>query len=115
VPVPPGWPREVPPPEAPDWERRAVAWLFDQAPGDWRGVPVLAKQPRILALSVSDHIAATRTGVRTTVAGLRAALAGSVPPMVAEEAVRAFLAEEARLDRVAREVALVTAAIERVN
>ena len=43
--VPPGWPVEVRPPGAPDWERTAVAWLFDLVPPDYRAHEVLRRYP----------------------------------------------------------------------
>jgi len=109
----PGWPRELPPPDDPDWKRRAIGWLLDQSPGEWRGIPELARQPLVLVVAVVNHVAATRAGVRATVAGLRSELAGAVTPDTAEAAVTALLAEEARLDRVVREVGLVAEAIRR--
>ena len=47
--VPPGWPEEVRPPGAPDWERTAVAWLFDLCPPDYRAHEVLRRYPVLLA------------------------------------------------------------------
>ena len=35
--APPGWPREVRPPDTPDWEVTAAAWLLDLCPPDYRG------------------------------------------------------------------------------
>ena len=43
--VPPGWPEQVRPPGAPDWERTAVAWLFDLVPPDYRAHEVLRRYP----------------------------------------------------------------------
>ena len=108
----PGWPRALPPPETQDWDGLAVAWLLDLAPGDWRGLPAVAKQPLVLALLVADHVAATRSGMRASVAGLRSKVGGVLSAPQAEAAVAALLGEEARLERVAREVGLVIVAIE---
>lgn len=106
--APVGWPREVPPPDTPGWQRRAVGWLLDQAPGEWRGLPALTRHPLALAYAVGDHVQAARTGLRGSVSGMRARLAGGVAPQAAEDIVSALLGEEARLERLAREVALVT-------
>ena len=111
--TPPGWPAGVPGPSEPGWERRAVNWLLDLAPGDWRGIEVLVRQPTALAALVSDHVAATRTGLRASVAGLRSRLAGAVPHRVVEEVVTALMGQEAVLARVAREVSLIEDALRR--
>ena len=47
--VPPGWPPGVLPPQAPEWERSAVAWLFDLCPPDYRAHEVLRRHPVVLA------------------------------------------------------------------
>src|SRR3954447_15897511 len=67
--VPPGWPEEVRPPGAPDWERTAVAWLYDLVPPDYRVHEVLRRYPVLLARFAGDHVAAGleagRAGWRT--------------------------------------------------
>ena len=109
--TPPGWPREVLPPHAPDWERTAVAWLFDLCPPDYRAHEVLRRHPVVLARFAAQHVAsavdAARAGLRT----LRADLRGVVGPEVVEAAVTAYDREGRRLAAVTREVALVDAAL----
>ena len=67
--LPPGWPEEVRPPGAPDWEQTAVAWLFDLVPPDYRAHDVLRQYPVLLARFASDHVGAgleaARAGWRT--------------------------------------------------
>ena len=86
--LPPGWPQEVRPPGAPDWERTAVAWLFDLVPPDYRAHEVLRRYPVLLARFAGDHVAA----------GLEAAMV-------------AYEREGARLGAAARGVEVVAGAL----
>ena len=74
---PPGWPREVRPPDAPDWERTACSWLLDQCPPDYRAYPALRRHPVVLARFAMLHIeanqAACRRGLSEARSGLREA------------------------------------------
>ena len=109
--VPPGWPEQVLPPQAPDWERSAVAWLFDQCPPEYRSHDVLRAHPVVLARFAREHVdaavAAARQGWRT----VRADLRDVVQPEVVEAAVGAYDREGRRLVQVGRAVALVEAAL----
>jgi hypothetical protein len=114
VTVPPGWPAEVPPPDAPGWERRAVGWLLDLCPPDYRSYDVLRRWPVLLARFTAGHVAACREGVRHGLTGVRHALR-DLPPEVVEEAVAAYETEAVRLDRAARAVDLVDQALRGVR
>ncbi len=109
--VPPGWPAQVLPPQAPDWERSAVAWLFDLCPPDYRAHEVLRRHPVVLARFAAGHVAsaveAARQGIRTT----RADLQGLVTADVVEAVIAAYEREGRRLVAAGREVALVDAAL----
>ena len=109
--VPPGWPPEVLPPQAPDWERGAVGWLFDLCPADYRAHEVLRRHPVVLARFAAGHVEsaveAARHGLRTARADLR----GVVPPEVVDAAIAAYEREGRRLLVVGRQVALVDAAL----
>ena len=109
--VPPGWPEEVLPPQAPDWERSAVAWLFDLCPPDYRAHGVLRRHPLVLARFAAGHVAAgvqaARDGLRTA----RAELRDLVPPEAVEAALAAYDREGRRLVQTGRQVALVEAAL----
>jgi hypothetical protein len=109
--VPPGWPAEVLPPYAPEWERSAVAWLFDLCPPDYRAHEVLRRHPVVLARFAAGHVEAgveaARNGIRTT----RAELRGVVGPDVVEAALAAYDREGRRLVAAGRAVALVDAAL----
>ncbi len=109
--VPPSWPVEVLPPQAPDWERSAVAWLFEQCPPDYRAHEVLRRHPVVLARFAAGHVEAAveaaRHGIRTS----RAELSGVVPPEVVQAALAAYEREGRRLVATGRQVALVDAAL----
>jgi len=109
--VPPGWPEQVLPPQAPDWERSAVGWLFDLCPAEYRVHDVLRKHPVVLARFAAGHVEAAveaaRNGIRTT----RAELKGVVGNDVVDAALAAYEREGRRLVQVGRQVALVDAAL----
>ncbi len=109
--VPPGWPERVLPPQAPDWERSAVGWLFDLCPAEYRLHDVLRKHPVVLARFAAGHVEsaveAARNGIRTARADLRTV----VPLEVVEAALAAYEREGRRLVAVGRQVALVDAAL----
>jgi hypothetical protein len=109
--LPPGWPREVPPPGAPDWERRAVAWLFDQCPNDFRGYDVLRRHPLVLARFAADHLRAALGAARSGLGTVRAELRDVVAPDVVDAAVAAYEIEEQRVLRAQRAVELVDTAL----
>ena len=109
--LPPGWPKEVRPPGSPDWERSAVAWLFDQCPADYRGYDVLRRQPLVLArfaaCAVEGAIAAAESGLRT----VRVELRDRVPPDVVDAAAGTYEQERHRLRGARRAVDLVEKAL----
>ena len=109
--VPPGWPEQVLPPQAEDWERSAVGWLFDLCPAEYRAHDVLRRHPVVLARFAAGHVEAmveaARHGIRTS----RAELRGLVPGEVVEAAIAAYEREGRRLVQVGRQVALVDAAL----
>ena len=47
--VPPGWPREVPDPESPEFPARVTGWLLDLCPPEYRGHEVLRRYPVVLS------------------------------------------------------------------
>lgn len=109
--VPPGWPQEVLPPQAPDWQRSAVAWLFDLCPPEYRAHDVLRRHPLVLARFAAGHVGAGVSGARDGLRTLRADLADTVPPDVLDAAVGAYEREGRRLARTGRQVAMVEAAL----
>ena len=109
--VPAGWPAEVPPPDAPGWERRASGWLFDLCPADLRAHDVLRRHPVVLASLAIAHVDAALAATRAAVAGARAELREVVDPDVVRETVDALQLEQARLEAAARAVRLVAEAL----
>ena len=109
--APPGWPDQVRPPAAPDWEQTAVAWLFDQCPPDYRAYDVLRRYPVVLARFAAScldgAVAAAADGLRTA----RAELRDQVPPEAVEAAVAAYEREGNRLQAARRAVDLVERAL----
>ena len=109
--VPPGWPQQVLPPQAPDWERSAVGWLFDLCPAEYRAHDVLRKHPVVLARFAAGHVEAAveaaRNGIRTSRAELRELVGNDV----VDAAIAAYEREGRRLVQVGRQIALVDAAL----
>src|SRR3954465_10502272 len=109
--APPGWPRAVRPPGAPDWERSAVAWLLDICPPEFRGYPVLRRHEVVLARFAVLHVEACQAAVRRGLSEARAVLRDVAGPDTVEAAVTALLAEEARLSAERRAAGLVEEAL----
>ncbi len=115
--APPGWPREVPPPDAPGWEQRASGWLFDLLPGEYRQYDVLRRYPVLLARFAADHVAGTLEAARLGWRTLRADTSGrgsgvEVPAHAVTAAMQAYEREGARMAVLQREVAMVREALE---
>jgi hypothetical protein len=109
--VPPGWPEQVRPPGAPDWERTAVAWLFDLVPHDYRAHEVLRRYPVLLARFARDHVTAGLEAARAGWRTVRVDLADQLPAEAMEAAVTAYEREGARLAAAARGIEVVAAAL----
>ena len=109
--APPGWPGDVRPPDAPDWERTAVAWLLDQCPPEYRSYPTVRRHPLVLARFAVLHVEACQAGVRRGLSEARADLRHVVPLEAVDAAVGTWLTEDARLAGVRRAVGLVEQAL----
>lgn len=108
--VPPGWPRAVPPAGSPGWEDRAVTWLLDQAPADFRTYPLLRRQPFVLSWLVVRMLDGQVDAARAAYRVVRQDLRPLGPPAVDE--VLVLLEEEgARLLARRRAAALVRDAL----
>jgi hypothetical protein len=105
--TPPGWPEQVRPPGAPDWERTAVAWLYDLVPPDYRSHEVLRRYPVLLARFAGDHVAAGLEAARKGWRTVRVELADQLPPDAIEAAMVAYEREGARLAAAVRGVEVV--------
>jgi hypothetical protein len=109
--VPPGWPEAVLPPQMAEWERSAVAWLFDLCPPDYRAHDVLRKHPVVLSRFAAHHVEAAVQAARDGLRTVRAELAALVPPDVVEAAIAAYDREGRRLVATGRQVEMVSAAL----
>jgi hypothetical protein len=109
--APPGWPAAVRPPEAPDWERTAVNWLFDICPPDYRSYPALRRHVVVLARFAVLHVEASQAACRRGLSETRAELRDVAELDVVDAAVLAWQTEDARLQKVRREVGLVEEAL----
>ena len=109
--VPPGWPDEVRPPGAPDWEATAVAFLLDCCPADYRRYPVLRRHPVVLARFAAEFVDSQVAACREGVGAVRVSLGDLGAPEVVEAATLAWQEQDASLRRRRREVALVEEAL----
>jgi hypothetical protein len=109
--VPPGWPGQVRPPEAPDWETTAIAYLLDCCPADFRAYRVLRNHPVVLAQFASHFVNAQHEAAQRGLADVRTSLNEYVEPDVVEAATQAWLEQGARLARTRRAVALLDEAL----
>lgn len=109
--TPPGWPEEVPPPAAPEFRERAVLWLLDQAPPEFRSHLVFRRHPAALAFAVSCYVDGALEASRRAYSGARRTLAGELDPAGVDEVLRALEFEGVRLRILQRELELVTEAL----
>lgn len=109
--APPGWPRDVRPPDAPDWERTAVAWLLDLCPPDYRGYPAVRRHVVVLARMAVLHVEAQQEAVRRGLSQARAELRDVADQATVDAAVETLQAESARLLGVRRSAGLVEEAL----
>ena len=109
--APPGWPREVRPPDAPDWERTAQTWLLDLCPPEFRSYPALRRHVVVLARFGVLHVEASQAAVRRGLSEARAELRDVASLEVIDAAIQTWQAEDARLADVRRAVGLVEEAL----
>jgi hypothetical protein len=109
--APPGWPAQVRPPDAPDWERTAQGWLLDICPPEYRSYPTLRRHLVVLARFAVLQVEAQQAAVRRGLSEARGGLREVADLDVVEAAVQTWLAEEARLLGVRRAAGLVEEAI----
>lgn len=110
--APPGWPRGVRPPYAPEWEESAVAWLLDLCPPEYRGYRVLRGHPVVLARFAALHVEACQRSVEAGLSQARGVLRDLASGEVVDAAVSAWQSEQARLLGVRRSVGLVEEAMQ---
>ena len=108
---PPGWPAEVRPPGAEDWQLTAVVWLFDLVPPDYRAHEVLRRHPVVLARFAAQHLDAGVAAARQGLATLRAELGGELDDTTVEAVLAAYDREGRRLAAAARAGRMVSQAL----
>jgi hypothetical protein len=108
---PPGWPREVRPPEAPGWEATASAWLLDLCPPDFRHYPALRRHVVVLARFAVMQVEASQAAARRGLGEARTQLRDYLQPAEVEAAIATWEREQARLTAVRRAVGLVEDAL----
>lgn len=109
--APPGWPRQVRPPDAPDWEVTAASWLLDLCPADYRRFAGLRRHVVVLARFAVLHVEAQQLATRRGLSEIRGDLRDVADEAVVEAAVQTFQLENARLVALRREVGLVEDAL----
>lgn len=109
--APPGWPREVRAPGAPDWERTAVNWLLDVCPPDYRSYPGLRRHPVVLARFAVLHVEAGQAAVNRGLSEARGVLRDVAGESEIATALEIWQREAARLIGVRRAVGLVEEAL----
>jgi len=109
--APPGWPRGVRPPGVPDWERTAVAWLYDLCPPGYRSHEVLRKYPVLLARMARQHVEAALAAARHGYGTARVDLKDAVPVHALEATLRMYEYEGSRAAATERAVRLVEEAL----
>ncbi|CAI9408791.1 hypothetical protein [Aestuariimicrobium sp. T2.26MG-19.2B] len=105
--VPPGWPESVLPACEPDWEQSAAAFLLDCCPHEYRGYPLLRRQPVVLARLAAQYVESQVRATREGLMQARAGLQEYVDTPVLDGTVELLQTEEARLVRLRRAVMLV--------
>lgn len=105
--IPPGWPQQVLPPSEIEWESSAVGFLLDCCPPDYRGYPLLRRQPIVLARFAAQFVESQLRATRDGIAQARSSLKDYVDAPVLDDSVEVLHSEEARLVRLRRAVMLI--------
>lgn len=109
--VPLGWPIEVPPPDHDDFRGKAIRWLLDQAPPNYRDYDIWERWPAALASLAHYHAQAVLDGHRQGYRTVRTDLADAVPPQVIDAVLELYRVEGERHAKTARSVDLVARAL----
>ena len=111
-PVPPGWPPGVPPAGAPGWQDRALSWLLDQSPPDYRRYAGWRRNPVALAWLTQRHLAGQIDVLRQAYREVRVELGAQVTPEALAEIMAQMEAEGLRLRAARRAAELLREALE---
>jgi hypothetical protein len=110
--VPPGWPKDLPPPGTVEFHDRVTLWLLDRSPIDLRSSP-LRHMPLALCCVVGHSLEGTLVGIRNAYRSARTLLADQITPAELLTLQQALEAQGARLAATQREIALVEVALRR--
>jgi hypothetical protein len=102
----------VPPPGVEGWTERAVNWLLDQCPPEYRSYEVLRAYPVALSRLTAHHVEAELASARRGYASARAGLRELIPAEAIERVLVAYEREGARLTALQRSVDLVDQALQ---
>ncbi len=108
---PPGWPPGVPPPEHPGWADRAVTWLLDQCPSDYRGYAAWRRHPIALAWLAERHLDGQVATLREAYRQVRVQLGPHLSPEALDAVMGEMQAEGLRLRAAHRGAQLVHEAL----
>lgn len=108
---PAGWPDGLADPDAEDFPGRAILWLLDHGPGEWRTVNLLRERPLLLAFLLRSEVAARLDGARTAYSTARRDLTEFTDPRTLADFLELLEAQGAQLLALAREVSLVEEAL----
>lgn len=109
--LPAGWPPEVPAPGADGFQRRAVGWLYDHCPPDFRSHEVLRRHPALLARLAREQLAAAVEACRGGYRTVRADLGGELDRDTLDALVAAYEQEGRRLVAAVRAAGLLERAL----
>ncbi len=87
----------MPPAGAPGWTDRAVGWLLDRCPADYRRYAALRKNPLALAWLAQRHLAGEIAVLRQAYREVRVEIGPHVTPEALAEILLALEAEGLRL------------------
>lgn len=107
VQLPPGWPAQVRPPGAPEWQQSAVSWLLDQCPSEYRAHRALTAHPVALAWLAAQHVLGQGRANTHARAACRDELGGWLEPHELDAVLTALEHEHARLLAAHRGVGLL--------
>lgn len=109
--TPPGWPQGVPPAHTPGWEHRAVAWLLDQCPPDYRLYTGWTKNPIALAWLARRHLDGQIDAMRQAWRDVRVDLGPHLTAEALAEVMHQIEAEGIRLRAAGRSANLLHEAL----
>ena len=105
----PGWPSDLPGPDA-GLAEQVTGWLLDRLPPEYR-TSAVRRYPLVLAMAARLHAQATLDGTRDVYRDLRAQLRDHVEPTDIQAALAALEDLAAQFSRTQREIDLVEQAL----